>query len=67
MNRIQTTSDLIGYSTAPIKRAISRAIIRWQLRSMDSHIASLEAGISNDRKAVGVLQKERTFLALRLR
>lgn len=67
MSRAMSTKSLFGYAFQPVRRALYRAFIRWQLDSMNRHIESLQASIDNDREAIRELQYERTFLALRLK
>lgn len=61
-----TTTSLLNMSLDPIKRALSRAIVRFQLRSMDRHIDVLRAQIKNDHRALAAIEKDRAVLARRL-
>lgn len=50
----------------PIRNAISRFIVRRQLRSHDRHIDVLRAQIKNDTRAPAIIERERALLARRL-
>lgn len=50
----------------PIKRALSRAFLRWQLADHDRHIDGLRRQIKNDSRALAILELERALMARRL-
>lgn len=58
--------ELAAMPFEPIRRAISRAFIRWQVRSHDRHIDVLRAQIKNDTRALAIIERERALLARRL-
>lgn len=53
-------------SLEPIKRALSRAIVRMKLNGMDKHIDVLRHQIKNDQRALAIIERERALLARRL-
>ena len=53
-------------SFEPITRAIVRYFVRVKIRNMDAHIASLNASIDNDHRALRELHRDRALLARRL-
>lgn len=61
-----TTTALLSMSLEPIRRAIFRFVIRYQVRAMDRQIDSLNASLRNDMKALRWLEKERALRARRL-